>query len=240
MNTDSYRLNLEYRASIDNRLRQCAEQLLRGAIGVIAASRAMSPLQREVATDWPELSDVLMTFVAIDSETDALPIGKVREMWHPSSATLEDLKVADAEERFRSVAHEACRRIVTLLDSDVVTLWRPIGARELELISASGMQEFPPRLPEQAIFYPVLTEAYATKIARDWNAPRGGGFVARFQVRRDFIQRYPVQEAGGREHLEYWIPAEHLPAFNKAIVGQIEIVAEFPATKPSGPTGGTS
>lgn len=118
-------------------------------------------------------------------------------------------------------------------DSGVVTLWRPVGPLELELIAASGMRKFPPRLPEQPIFYPVLTEAYATKIARDWNAPRGGGFVTRFRVRRDFMGRYPVQEAGGRDHTEYWIPAEDLPALNNAIVGQIEVVAELPATKPS-------
>jgi hypothetical protein len=240
MSTDSYRLNLEYRAAIDNRLRLSAEQLLRGEIGVIVASRAISPLQRGVAPAWPELGEVLMVFVAIDSETDALPIGAVREMWHPSTAALQDQKVADAEELFRSAAHEACRRILALLDSDAVTLWRPIGARELELVSASEMREFPPRLPEQPIFYPVLTEAYATKIARDWNAPRGGGFVARFRVRRNFIQRYPVQDAGGREHLEYWIPAEDLPAFNNAIIGQIEIVAAFPATKASDPGSVTS
>jgi len=80
-------------------------------------------------------------------------------------------------------------------------------------------------LPDQPIFYPVLaeayaTEAYATKIARDWNAPRDGGSVTRLQVRRDFMRRHPVQDAGGREHLEYWIPAEDLPACNNAIVGQ--------------------
>jgi len=34
-------------------------------------------------------------------------------------------------------------------------------------------------------------------------------------------------KVGGREHLEYWIPAEDLPAFNEAIVGPIEVVAEF-------------
>ena len=57
--------------------------------------------------------------------------------------------------------------------------------------------------------------------------------MTRFQVRRDFMLRYPVQDVGGRAHQEYWIPAEDLPALNNAIVGQIEVVAEFPATKPS-------
>ena len=110
-----------------------------------------------------------------------------------------------------------------------VTLWRPVGPEELVLIEASGWKEFPPRLPEQPIFYPVTTEEYAIKIARDWNVPASGsGFVSRFDVRADFLARYEVQEAGGRAHTEYWIPAEELPAFNDAIVGKIEIVRSFP------------
>src|SRR5580658_1752572 len=100
------------------------------------------------------------------------------------------------------------------MDALVITLWRPVGRRELELIAEADMRAFPPRLPEQPIFYPVLTETYAVKIARDWNAPRGGGYVTRFQVRADFLAGYEVKKAGGREHLEYWIPAEDLPAFN--------------------------
>lgn len=42
-----------------------------------------------------------------------------------------------------------------------VTLFRPVGQKELELIRASGMREFPPRLSWQPIFYPVLNEEYA-------------------------------------------------------------------------------
>lgn len=113
------------------------------------------------------------------------------------------------------------------MNERLITLWRPIGVRELELIADAGMRSFPPRLPEQPIFYPVLTVEYATKIARDWNAPRGGGYVTRFQVQADFLARYEVKQAGGRSHLEYWIPAEELPAFNEAIVGLIEVIAEF-------------
>lgn len=112
---------------------------------------------------------------------------------------------------------------------ETVTLWRPVGPAELELIRGSGMMAFPPRLPEQPIFYPVLTEDYAVKIARDWNVPSSGsGFVTRFDVRKDYLDDYAVQEAGGRAHLEYWIPAEEMDAFNAAIVGQIEVVRTFP------------
>lgn len=112
---------------------------------------------------------------------------------------------------------------------DTLTLWRPVGPNELELIQQAGMRAFPPRLPDQPIFYPVLTEDYAIKIARDWNVPASGaGFVTRFEVKREFIARYDVQEAGGRAHLEYWIPAEDLDDFNAAIVGQIEVISSFP------------
>ena len=114
------------------------------------------------------------------------------------------------------------------MNIETVTLWRPVGPDELQLIKDAGMRAFPPRLPEQPIFYPVLTEDYAIKIARDWNAPASGvGFVTRFEVRREFIDKYQVQLAGGRAHSEYWIPAEDLDSFNRAIVGEIEVTAEF-------------
>ncbi|MFA6156981.1 ADP-ribosylation/crystallin J1 [Mesorhizobium sp.] len=109
-----------------------------------------------------------------------------------------------------------------------ITLWRPVGPVELKLIEASGMQAFPPRLPDQPIFYPVLSEAYAVQIARDWNVPASGaGFVTRFDVRKSFLDRYRVEHAGSMAHLEYWIPAEDLDDFNKAIVGRIEVTAAF-------------
>lgn len=112
------------------------------------------------------------------------------------------------------------------------TLWRPVGPKELELIRESGMKAFPPRLPEQPIFYPVTTEEYAVKIARDWNLPASGaGFVTKFEVGNDYLSDFAVQDAGGKAHREYWIPAEDLDAFNAAIVGEIEVVQEFRSTE---------
>ena len=112
---------------------------------------------------------------------------------------------------------------------ETVTLWRPIGPEELVLIQETEMREFPPRLPEQPIFYPVLTEDYAIKIARDWNVKASGsGFVTRFDVLKSFLDAYDIQEAGGRAHLEYWIPAEDMSAFNDAIIGKIEVTQKFP------------
>jgi hypothetical protein len=98
-----------------------------------------------------------------------------------------------------------------------VTLWRPTGPKELALVEASGWTAWPPRRPEQPIFYPVLNEDYATKIARDWNVKASGvGYVTRFQVKKSFMDRYEVQQAGGRTILEYWIPAEDLDELTRA------------------------
>jgi hypothetical protein len=111
---------------------------------------------------------------------------------------------------------------------DTVTLWRPTGPSELALVEASGWRAWPPRLPDQPIFYPVLNEEYATTIARDWNVKASGaGYVTRFAVAKDFLDRYPVQQAGGRTILEYWIPAEDLEELNQHIVGLIEVASEF-------------
>jgi len=115
------------------------------------------------------------------------------------------------------------------MNEPTTTLWRPVGPGELDLIRQANMVAFPPRLPEQPIFYPVLSEDYAIKIARDWNVPASGsGFVTRFEVKTSYLKQYRVQDAGGRAHLEYWIPATDMDAFNDAIVGKIEIVREFP------------
>jgi hypothetical protein len=109
-----------------------------------------------------------------------------------------------------------------------VTLYRPVGPAELKLIEASGWREFPLRLPEQPIFYPVLNKEYAVQIARDWNVKESGaGFVTQFAIAAEVFAKYKVETVGGAMHRELWVPAEELAAFNQNIVGKIEVVAEF-------------
>ncbi len=112
---------------------------------------------------------------------------------------------------------------------ETVTLYRPVGAEELALIAAAEYRAFPPRLPEQPIFYPVTNEGYATQIARDWNTRHGSrqGFVTRFLVEADYAARFERQVVGGREHEELWVPAEELAEFNSHIIGAIEVIASF-------------
>lgn len=107
-------------------------------------------------------------------------------------------------------------------------LFRPVGQNELALIRESGYTAFPPRLSYQPIFYPVVYEEYAEQIARDWNAQNGkSGYVTRFLVRGEFLDRYEIHQASSPAHMEYWIPAEDLAEFNRNLIGTIEIIAEF-------------
>ncbi len=114
---------------------------------------------------------------------------------------------------------------------ETITLYRPIGQKEYELIRDAGFRQFPPRLATQPIFYPVLNENYAIQIARDWNTKDAAsgytGYVTRFQVQSDFLRQYDVQTVGSQTHQEYWIPAEDLDQFNQHIVGLIEVTAKF-------------
>ena len=107
-------------------------------------------------------------------------------------------------------------------------LYRPVNQTELDLIAASGWRAFPPRLPEQPIFYPVLNEDYAVQISRDWNVPHYGvGHVVRFAVDSDYLAQFAAQNVGDAQHNELWVPAEQLAEFNEHIRGQIEVTATF-------------
>jgi hypothetical protein len=112
--------------------------------------------------------------------------------------------------------------------NNLTILYRPVGPEELKLIEQSDWSEFPPRLPEQPIFYPVMNEEYAIQIARDWNVPASGaGFVTKFAVKTAYISKFQIQNVGGEIHNELWIPAEELEEFNSNIIGKIEITKEF-------------
>ena len=110
-------------------------------------------------------------------------------------------------------------------------LFRPVGQKEMDLIEEARYRDFPPRLPSQPIFYPVLNREYAIQIAREWNTkdPRSGyvGYVTRFQVRAAFLERYPTKTVGGSIHKELLVPAAELPEFNQNIVGTIDVVDEL-------------
>lgn len=111
---------------------------------------------------------------------------------------------------------------------ETVTLYRPTGPKELKLVKDSGFKEWPHRIPEQPIFYPVTNEEYAKEIAIKWNIEDSKiGYVTRFEVKKEFMDRYEIQKVGGKNHTEWWIPAEDIEELNANIVGLIEIIGEY-------------
>lgn len=108
-------------------------------------------------------------------------------------------------------------------------LYRPVGLRELALIFASGMTAFPPRLPEQPIFYPVTNAEYAAQIASRWNTTSSmfAGYVTEFAVDEAYAATFERHIVGARLHEELWVPAEQLPAFNARIIGNIRVTEAF-------------
>jgi hypothetical protein len=117
----------------------------------------------------------------------------------------------------------------------MTTLYRPIGLKELELIHASGMNKFPPRLEWQPIFYPVMNSEYAEQIALDWNTKDEfsgyAGFVTAFDLAEEYLKKYEVQNVGGFIHNELWVPSEDLEEFNQHIIGGICLIKKYMGDK---------
>jgi len=111
-------------------------------------------------------------------------------------------------------------------------LYRPVGTKELELIRESDYKKFPPRLPEQPIFYPVLNEKYAVEIASQWNVKYNDdhrGYVTKFEIEDAYSEQFEVHRVGADYHQELWVPAKELETFNRHIVGEIHVIGEFAA-----------
>lgn len=112
-----------------------------------------------------------------------------------------------------------------------ITLYRPVGEKEMMLIIKSDYKKFPPRLEWQPIFYPVLNEDYASEIAEKWNTrDQAGnylGFVTEFEVLESEVDKYPAENVGAKNHNELWVPAEKLDEFNQAIVREIKATRVF-------------
>jgi len=107
-------------------------------------------------------------------------------------------------------------------------LFRPVGPVELKLIEESGWRRFPPRLPEQPIFYPVLNRDYASQIAGNWNVKQSGsGYITEFYIDRDYAKKFKVKIVGSLMHQELWVPAEDLDEFNNNIIGKIKLIEKI-------------
>jgi hypothetical protein len=166
---------------------------------VIEGRIALAAYAHAVVADWRVDPDFVV-FGALASTTDHLPFGQVRSRWSVAALARADAEIERITERNREHLRQACANLIARFSSDkrTVALYRPVGPKELELIAESGWRKFPPRLPDQPIFYPVTNEAHAIQIARDWNVKAdGAGFVTKFDVDAYYLSRYQVQKDCG-------------------------------------------
>jgi hypothetical protein len=83
-------------------------------LGGVTVARVFTPNRTAYAGS--HLADATRMIFAIDSETDALPRGKVRQIWHPSIAAIEDARVRHAEELYRRGIGAVGRELVRALE----------------------------------------------------------------------------------------------------------------------------
>lgn len=89
---------------------QIAREVLAGDIPVLEAAITLCPLLRSDPTIASKDDTNLM--VALASEIDHLPIGRVREEWHPDFLPAKDQEVARFERLSRKEVRSACERIL--------------------------------------------------------------------------------------------------------------------------------
>jgi hypothetical protein len=98
---------------------------------------------------------------------------------------------------------------------ETIKLYRPVNKAELILIQETGWIKFPPRLPDQPIFYPVTNQDYASQITTEWNLRSyKNGFVTEFELSNKYLSKFKVEKVGLDHHTELWVPAEELEEFN--------------------------
>jgi uncharacterized protein DUF2489 len=88
-----------------------ADAVVVGRIGIIEGCRRLCSLAHDLVSDW-RVDEDFGVFGAVDSETDALPIGRVREDWNASALQLEDKKIEYAESLYRDKVVSACRNLI--------------------------------------------------------------------------------------------------------------------------------
>jgi hypothetical protein len=90
------------------RLVALANDLIEGRIGVIEASRQFCRYRIWFRA---ERDPDFMTFVAIDSDADHLPIGNVRQHWATDALEKKDSEIQQCEEFYKADSIEAARNL---------------------------------------------------------------------------------------------------------------------------------
>ncbi len=112
-------MNEEKVAFIRGKIVAICEAILNEEIGVIAGSRILNRLEFELLHNevgWFQRDEDFVTFVAIDSETDSLPVDSERRNWSVEALERKDEEIAKAEELYKDDAFAACKILIERFD----------------------------------------------------------------------------------------------------------------------------
>jgi hypothetical protein len=102
----------------EQKVAQIAQSILDSRIGIIEGSREIRRFcGGHVGLD--ERDPDLNTFVAIDSETDDLPIGDFRQYWAPDALAQKDSEITRCEAMYREAAFRAASHLVARFAYDI-------------------------------------------------------------------------------------------------------------------------
>jgi len=86
-----------------------ANELIEGRVAVVESAREIRKYGFWFrASDDPDF----LTFIAIDSETDHLPVGDVRQHWSKDALEKKDVEIQKAEATYRPRALDAARNLI--------------------------------------------------------------------------------------------------------------------------------
>src|SRR5258706_5880454 len=103
---------------IRRQIGETASAMLSGELSFIEGARRISELRFEAKLDF---DPHILPFVAIDSETDALPLGKVRDLWASDALTRLQPKIDEAERWARQIGSLPCQTLVALFTNSEIT-----------------------------------------------------------------------------------------------------------------------
>jgi hypothetical protein len=101
----------------EQKVTQIARDILDGRVGIIDGARE---IRRFCGghLGFDERDPDLNIFVGIDSETDDLPIGNVRQYWAPDALAQKDVDIARCEGMYRKAALRAASHLITRFTRD--------------------------------------------------------------------------------------------------------------------------
>lgn len=98
------------------RIIDTAKRMLSGRMAYVEGTRVICGMLSAARLD--HLEEPFVGFTAIDSETDAVPIGDVRVRWHPEAKMKLAAEWESAELYAKSIGERTCRAAIAWLEAN--------------------------------------------------------------------------------------------------------------------------